>query len=128
MEQEQLQDYQQDFMELAFNIPSDKEVKDIVASIMAMIESAKQEAESTSSSDIKEQLYSYSEEAQSFLNKILNKTGVVTKEQVDQLDEQVRAVKQKILLEKASESQKRLILGTLAVVGIIGVLWFITKK
>lgn len=115
-------------MELAFNIPSDKEVKDIVASIMAMIESAKKEAESTSSADIKEQLYSYSEEAQSFLNKILNKTGVVTKEQVDQLDEQVRAVKQKILLEKASESQKRLVLGTLAVVGVIGVLWFITKK
>lgn len=113
-------------MALPFKIPSDQEVKDIVASIMAMIESAKSEA--GSSQDIKDQLYGYADEAQGLLNKILNKTGVVTKEEVNQLDEQVRLLKQKILLEKANQSQKRLILGSLAVVGVIGILWFITKK
>lgn len=115
-------------MELRFKIPSDQEVKDIVASLMSMIENAKKEAGSTTSKDLQEELSRYSNEAQSFLNKILDKTGVVTKDEVDQLDEQVRVLKQKILLEKASESQKRLMIGVLAIVGVVGVLWFITKK
>lgn len=109
-------------------LPSKNQMDELVSSILSFIESTKQEAESTKSIDIKEELYQYVGEAQDVLNNFLKKSGVITKDQINQLDEKVRQAKQKILLEKATQSQKRIIFGTIAAVGVVGLLWYIIKK
>lgn len=109
-------------------LPSQNQIDELVSSILSFIESTKQEAESTTAIDLKEQLYQYVDEAQGVLNNLLKKSGVITKDQIDQLDEKVRETKQKILLEKATQSQRRIIIGTIAAIGVVGLLWYIIKK
>jgi len=109
-------------------LPSQNQIDELVSSILSFIESTKQEAKSTTAIDLKEQLYQYVDEAQGVLNNLLKKSGVITKDQVDQLDEKVRETKQKILLEKATQSQRRIIIGTIAAIGVVGLLWYIIKK
>jgi len=109
-------------------LASQNQINELVSSILSFIESTKQEAESTNSIDIKEELYKYVNEAQGVLNDFLKKSGIITKEQINQLDERVRQTKQKILLENATQSQKRIIFGTIAAVCVVGLTWYIIKK
>jgi hypothetical protein len=109
-------------------VPTDKQIEDLVASIKNLIDDAKTGASTTTSIDIKNQLYQYSDEAQKLLNGVLSKTGILTQQDVNQIDEQVRKVKQQIMLEKANQSQRRLIFGIVGTIGIVSLLWFITKK
>lgn len=89
---------------------------------------AKLDISNTDDKAIKDSLYQYTDEAQSLLNKLLSKTGIITDQEINELDEQLRNTKKKIELEKAEQTKRKFyIITAIVVVAFVG-LWFITKK
>lgn len=75
-----------------------------------------------------DEITAQSEAIQSAINNLLGKTGVITQQELDAIDEQIRKQKEKILAEESKKTIKNLIIYSAIAVGTIGVLWFITKK
>lgn len=74
------------------------------------------------------EIYNQTDKIQSFINSLLTKSGVITQEEINQLDEQLRTQKQKLLEAESEKTKRNLILyGSLGLV-TIGFLWFVTKK
>lgn len=77
---------------------------------------------------ILDEIYAQSETIQSSINKLLGNIGVVTQKELDELDEQLRLQKQKLLSEESKRTQRNLITYSLIGIATIGLLWFFTKK
>lgn len=92
------------------------------------LEQANKDIASADTKSLKDSLYSYTDEAQSMLNNLLSKSGVITDEEINQLDEQLRLSKKEIELAKAKQSQNKFIITTTVVVLAFVALWYITKK
>lgn len=75
-----------------------------------------------------EEISAQSEAIQSAINKLLGKTGVITQQELDAIDEQIRKQKEKLLEAESTKTKRNLILYSALAVGTIGVLWFLTKK
>jgi hypothetical protein len=75
----------------------------------------------------KEGLIASSNSIQSILNNVFTNNGVITKEQVNQLDEEIRLAKFKLLQSQSQKSILNLSLFVGGLVVAVGVLWFITK-
>lgn len=80
------------------------------------------------SSGVEEGLYQYTNQAQALLNKLLTKTGLITDQEINELDEQLRKSKREIELSKAEQTKRKFITTTALVVAAFIGLWFITKK
>jgi len=105
-----------------------EQISEVIAAAEQMIIQGQQDISKTSSQSLKDAIFGYSKEIQSVLNDLLSKTGVITEQEINDLDEQLRIAKKQIELQKA-EATKRKVLITigLLVVGF-GTLWFITKS
>jgi hypothetical protein len=75
-----------------------------------------------------DEIAAQSEAIQSGINKLLGKTGVITQEELDAIDEQIRKQKENILKAESKKTQRNLITYSLLAIGTIGLLWFLTKK
>jgi CHASE3 domain sensor protein len=83
---------------------------------------------SSTSAAIKDELISNANDLQNFVNIITSGTGVATEQQLNQLDEQLRQQKLRLLQVEAQQTQTRfawIVGGT--IVGIVA-LFFITRK
>lgn len=106
-----------------------EQISQIILAAEQMILQARKDASSgKASTSLKETILSYSNEIQSALNKLLSKTGVVTDQEINNLDEQLRLAKKNIEYRKAQETKNKFII-TISLLTIgFGALWFITKS
>ena len=76
---------------------------------------------------LRDGLVASSNSIQSILNNVFTNNGVITKEQVNQLDEQIRVAKFQLLQSQSQKSILNLALFVGGIVVAIGVLWVLTK-
>ena len=77
---------------------------------------------------VKEEIYANTSVIQSMVDKLVSKTGLVTQEEVNALDEQIRQAKQKLLEAQANRNKRNLFLIVGGAIAVITLLWFITKE
>lgn len=82
----------------------------------------------STSEAIKEQLYQNSTNIQSLINRIMTKNGIVTQNELDALDEEIRQSKLKLLESEASNSRMKYGLYVVGVLAVIGTAWYFTYK
>jgi hypothetical protein len=58
----------------------------------------------------------------------LGNIGIVTEKQLDEIDEQLRIQKEKLLSEESKKTKRNLITYSVLGIATIGLLWFLTKK
>ena len=77
---------------------------------------------------VKDQLYQSSSDLQALVNSILSKEGVVTDEQLNQLDEQMRLAKSRLLDAQYQTTMKNIkIYGGIGIIAL-GILWYLTRE
>jgi hypothetical protein len=94
--------------------------------ILAKIDATKSNI--STSEAIKEQLYQNSTNIQSLINRIMTKNGIVTQNELDALDEEIRQSKLKLLESEASNSRMKYALYVVGVLAIVGTAWYFTYK
>jgi hypothetical protein len=77
---------------------------------------------------IKDGLINSADNIQSILNNVLKNKGLITNEQVNQLDEQIKLAKLKLLEAKSKSTITNLAMYVGIGVVVLGVLWFFTSK
>jgi hypothetical protein len=77
---------------------------------------------------IKNQLYANAAKIQSLINNILEKGGVVTQDEVNALDEQIRISKLKALEAEAKMSTNKYAIYVVAGLAVVGIIWYYTYK
>jgi hypothetical protein len=77
---------------------------------------------------IKDGLINSADNIQSILNKVLKNNGLITNEQVNQLDEEIKMAKLKLLEAKSKSTITNLAMYVGIGVVVLGVLWFFTSK
>ena len=75
-----------------------------------------------------DEIAAQSESIQSAINKFLGNVGLVTQEEIDKIDEQLRLQKEKLLSEQSKKTKRNLIAYSIIGIATIGLLWFLTKK
>lgn len=98
-----------------------QDAQNIVANITAQVNNQ------NIGTQLKDGLVASSNSIQAILNGVLLNNGVITKEQVNQLDEQIRVAKFQLLQSQSQKSVLNLSLFIGGLVVAVGVLWFITK-
>jgi len=94
--------------------------------ILAKIDATKSNI--STSEAIKEQLYQNSTNIQSLINRIMTKNGIVTQNELDALDEEIRQSKLKLLESEASNSRMKYALYVVGVLALVGTAWYFTYK
>lgn len=94
----------------------------------AILQAKSDASEAVSGTSLKDKIYEYTDEAQVLLNKLLSKAGVVSSEEINQLDEQLRLAKKNIELARAERSKRRLIVTGVVIVLAFAALWAISKN
>lgn len=110
-------------------LPTEYEVRKKVLDALKVAEQALDKAkQSNTSFSVGEALKKYSTQIQDGVNAVLSKGGVLAQEQLDQLDEQVRMAKLKMLQEESKNTFIRYgtYLGGALVVGALA--WFFINK
>jgi hypothetical protein len=77
---------------------------------------------------IKDGLINSADNIQSILNNVLKNKGLITNEQVNQLDEEIKLAKLKLLEAKSKSTITNLAMYVGIGVVVLGVLWFFTSK
>jgi hypothetical protein len=77
---------------------------------------------------LKNQLYANATKIQSLINNILEKGGVVTQDEVNALDEQIRISKLKALQAEAKMSTNKYAIYVVAGLAVVGIIWYYTYK
>ena len=110
-------------------LPNEYEVRKKVLDALKVAEQALEKAkQSNTSFSVGEALKKYSTQIQEGVNTVLSKGGVLAQEQLDQLDEQVRMAKLKMLQEESKNTfiKYGTYLGGALVVGALA--WFFINK
>jgi hypothetical protein len=105
-------------------------VQDIIAQgvgVLASIQNATKNNLSTSDA-IKQQLYQNSTNIQNLINGILQKNGIVTQDEVNALDEEIRISKLKLLEAEANNSRMKYVLYVVGGLAVVGAIWYFTYK
>ena len=105
-------------------------IQDIIAQgigVVMSIQNATKNNISTSDA-IKQQLYQNSTNIQNLINKMLSKTGVVTQNEVDALDEEVRMAKLKLLEAEAKSATTKYAMYVIGGLVVVGAIWYFTYK
>jgi hypothetical protein len=110
------------------NITPDK-LSELLKKAEELVKSTNDKASSLKIGDrLKEELYTYSEDIKLLVNGILAKNGVITKEEIDELDEKSRLAKKKMLEAQAKADKKKIIIYTSSSILVLGVVWYLIKK
>lgn len=101
----------------------------ILEEAKAIAKKAFEKSKSTNiSQGVKDALMESSQNIQNILNSVLSSSGVLSKDQYNRLDEQMRIAKKNMLEAETLESAKRFAIYTTFVVVLFGVVYFISKK
>lgn len=101
----------------------------ILEEAKAIAEKAYEKSKETNvSQGIKDALLESSQNIQNILNNLLSSSGVLTADQYNRLDEQMRIAKKNMLEAETLESTKRFAIYATFVVVLFGVIYFISKK
>lgn len=105
-------------------------IQSLIASGLDIATNSKRVADSNASASdvLKNQLYANSSKIQGLINSILQKGGVVTENEIDELDEQIRLAKLKILEAEAKSSTRKYALYVIGGLAVVGVIWYFTYK
>jgi hypothetical protein len=105
-------------------------IQDIIAQGVGVIVSVQNATKNNiSTSDaVKQQLYQNSTNIQNLINKILEKGGIVTQNQLDSLDEEVRLTKLKLLEVEAKNSRMKYAYYVIGGLAVVGAIWYFTYK
>ena len=75
-----------------------------------------------------DEIYAQTDAIQNMINNLLSKGGVITQEELDQVDEQLRIQKEKLLAYESKKTTSRIITYSILAFATIGFLWFVTKQ
>jgi len=105
-------------------------LQDIIAKgigVVMSIQNATKNNISTSDA-IKQQLYQNSTNIQNLINGLLSKTGVVTQNEVDALDEEIRIAKLKLLEAESRSATTKYAMYVIGGLAVVGAIWYFTYK
>lgn len=114
---------------LTIKIPTREQIEVAIANAYAAIKSASDKAAQTSTSEkIASALTKYSADIQNIVNSFLSQKGIITQEQLNQLDEKVRETKKKTLEAESKNTLVRFGIYTSAAVVVFGFFWILTRE
>jgi hypothetical protein len=105
-------------------------LQDIIAQgvgVVMGIQNATKNNISTSDA-VKQQLYQNATKIQKLINGLLSKTGVVTQNEVDALDEEIRIAKLKLLEAESRSATTKYALYVIGGLAVVGIIWYFTYK
>jgi hypothetical protein len=106
-----------------------EDLSKILADAGKVIQDSIEKAKNSSTSQvIKDQLVQNANEIQTILNGIFNTAGVVTQEQINQLDYQVRMQKMKMLELSSQQTKKKYAIIVGSVLLGVAILFYLTRK
>ena len=106
-----------------------EKLSELLKKAQELAKSATNKANSLKLGDrLKEELYGYSEDIKLLVNRVLSNNGVITKEELDEIDEKSRLAKKKILEAQAKTSKKRIVIYTSSAIAVLFAVWYIIKK
>jgi hypothetical protein len=77
---------------------------------------------------LKDKLYASQDELQRLLNKALSKGGVLTQQEYDALNQQIRLANLRLLELDAKSANKKLVIIAVSGVAIVGLIWYLIKR
>lgn len=75
-----------------------------------------------------DEIYAQTDAIQSMINGLLGKAGVITKEEIDKLDEELRIQKEKILEYESKKTKSKIVTFSILAFATVGFLWYITRQ
>jgi hypothetical protein len=106
-----------------------EDLSKILADAGKVIQDSIEKAKNSSTSQvIKDQLVQNANEIQTILNGIFNTAGIVTQEQINQLDYQVRMQKMKMLELSSQQTKKKYAIIVGSVLLAVAILFYLTRK
>ena len=106
--------------------------QDLIANAYTTIKNLIQKSKDTSVPEaIKSEFIERSDSIQELLNGILSSTGVVTQEQLDVLDEQLKDTKVKMLESEAQKTKRKytiIAVSTIGLIAIVGLVVYLKRK
>ena len=107
---------------------SKEEITTLINSVKDLISKAQSQAQSVSwVQQITDSIYANTELLQGMLNNLLSKQGVITQNELDALDEQIRATKENVLKTESYQSSKNFAIMVASGIALIGLVWYINK-
>jgi len=107
---------------LKSDMPTRAQVEDTIVKAFEAISGGK------SSGNIGDTFTRYSDQIQNTINMLLSKRGTITKDQLDELDEQVRQAKKQRLASESKNTAVKTGLYIAVAAVLFGALWIITKE
>ncbi len=105
------------------------EIDNIISNAKDVVNDALRKAnESITTEKAAQVLTTYSSDIQKIINNFLENRGAITQEQLNQLEEQVRLTKLKILEQKSKNTTIKYISYAGVIVILFGTLWYLSKK
>ena len=106
-----------------------KQVEDLINISVSAVQNALTKTKNSKfSEELKQEIYSSTDDIQSIVNDILKSNGVLSESQYNELYDKVSALKFKTLEEENKNNFKKL--GTYFAIGlvVIGSLWYLSRK
>lgn len=105
-------------------------LQSLIATGVQIAAYSKQTADTNTSASetLKNQLYANSSKIQALINSILQKGGIITADEVNALDEQIRISKLKVLEAEAKSSTRKYAMYVILGLAAVGAVWYYTYK
>jgi hypothetical protein len=103
-------------------------LQQLIASGLQIASSANKAGSSNIGTTLKNDLYNSANKIQNAINSILQKSGIITDEEVNSLEEEIRLAKLKLLEAESRQSAYRYTLYVFAGLTALGLLWYFTKE
>lgn len=106
-----------------------EDIKNLLSQAKDLALKSKQNAQNAKLGEqLKERLINSSNEIQNIINSVLTKGGILTADQYDRLQEQMKTAKINNLQAETLDSVKRVSVYAAGILAIFGILWFISKE
>ncbi len=106
-----------------------EDIKKLLSQAKELVSKSKKNAENAKLGEqLKQKLLSSSNDIQNIIDSVLTKGGVLTPDQYDRLQEQMKTAKINNLQAETLDSVKRVGIYAAGILAIFGILWFISKE
>lgn len=106
-----------------------EDIKKLLSQAKELVSKSKKNAENAKLGEqLKQKLLSSSNDIQNIIDSVLTKGGVLTADQYDRLQEQMKTAKINNLQAETLDSVKRVGIYAAGILAIFGILWFISKE
>jgi hypothetical protein len=104
-----------------------QDIQDIIRAAAAIAQQGINAASNTTTS-IGDEIRQNSSTIQAIINGLLSNVGIVTDEQLNQLDEQMKLQKLKLLQLQTEKTKKKFIIYSSIVIAVFGTLWYLSIR